>query len=95
MHLTQLKLIIRNTERVDYRQLISFDGMSRLEEEKVLADLYRSQQANNYLFESFFPGEIEQQLQAIENALKIEPDDPDLLAQKNELIMSAEHNYQE
>ncbi|MBN2442414.1 MAG: fused MFS/spermidine synthase [Spirochaetales bacterium] len=77
----QLKFFMDNTNRVDYSHLISFNDPDELEKEKILNDLYKSQQANDFLLKSYFPISLEVKRDLIRYALEIDPHNPDIIRQ--------------
>jgi hypothetical protein len=78
-HWYQLKLLYDNTERVNFTELLSFDGMDELRMREVLSELLLSQRANTYLFNAMFSPTFQQKVRQLEQGLAIDPDNPDLL----------------
>jgi spermidine synthase len=88
-HWIQLRSLFFNTERIDYTDLLSFEGLDHTEQENVLDELRKSQKANTYLFGAIFSPVFKQKMQLLEQGLRIDPGNPDLLSWKR-LILAKE-----
>jgi hypothetical protein len=81
-----LGTIVRNTRRVDYHRLFSFEGLDEKERCRTLERLVKSQAANEYLLESFCIHTLEEKIQLVNEGLRIAPEDQDLLRMKKQLF---------
>jgi hypothetical protein len=84
--LQQWLMVLSNTDRADYRARLSLDGLDETERIEVLAELAVSQKANDFLFHSILSQMPEKKLGYLEAGLRIDPDNPDLLQYKEELL---------
>ena len=82
-HWDQLRSIYRETRRVDYTELLRFKGVDLAEIQETMMELVLNQRANEFLFRAIFSPNDRQRVMAIEQGLRIDPDNPDLLNWRN------------
>jgi spermidine synthase len=83
--LEHLELIMSQTPRIDFEEMLSFEGLSDQERESVLERLKLKQRANEFLFKSYAARDYWDSVQAASKGLEINPGDVDLTAQLNRL----------
>ena len=81
-----LGFILHNTQRVDYRRLVTFSGPYEALCAEVLDSLAVIREADEYLLESFCMHSLEERRSLVDKGLKIIPENPDLLKMKEQLI---------
>ena len=74
-----LAAVLRNTRRVDYTKLLSFDGIGEQERHLVMDRLRQRQSSNEYLLGSHIAQEPAERLRILDEGLRRYPDDEDLL----------------
>ena len=74
-----LEIILRNTRRVDYNRLFSFDGLDSAARDETRGELARDENANEYLLESFCMHSPEERLSLVNKGLTITPRNQGLL----------------
>ena len=80
--LKQFLFLSINTTRVNFDDIIGFEGISEDGKDDILEGLYRSQKANFYLFRSYVPAPKNRAHDLIVRGLGIDPGNSDLLRRK-------------
>lgn len=74
-----LKMMLQNTQRVDYKKLLSFEGLDSTTCNTILNELNLNKDANDYLLESFCVRFPEERISLIKKGLTIAPENQGLL----------------
>jgi spermidine synthase len=74
-----LQMMMRNTQRVDYSKLLSFDTLDTTARSNILGKLANNKEANDYLLESFCEHSLNERISLVKKGLQIAPQHPGLL----------------